>query len=111
MKLVPLPPRKAALRESRRNMVLSSHFAMERNLRGLPFPDQADNDQREEVLARVAAAVERLPAVLHPVPVGSDPAEREDLWMEVFPQEPEAPETGPGCANAAGTKRMETASG
>lgn len=98
MNLLPLPPRKAALRESRRNLVLSSHFAMERNLRGLPFPDQAENDQREEVLARVAAAVERLPALLRPAPVGNDAAEREELWMTVFPQEPEMPESGPGTA-------------
>ena len=98
MNLLPLPPRKAALRESRRSLVLSSHFAMERNLRGLPFPDQAENDQREEVLARVAAAVERLPALLRPAPVGNDAAEREDLWMTVFPQEPEMPESGPGTA-------------
>lgn len=96
MNLVPLPPRKAALKESRRSLVLSSHFAMERNLRGLPFPDQADNDQREEVLARVAAAVEQLPGMLHAVPLGNDPADKEDLWMEIFPQEPETPETGPG---------------
>lgn len=102
MNLLPLPPRKAPLREGRRTLVLSSHFAMERNLRGLPFPDQAENDQREEVLARVAAAVERLPALLRPAPVGNDAAEREDLWMTVFPQEPEPPESGPGTALYAG---------
>ena len=98
MNLVPLPPRKPGVRESRQRLVLSSHFVLERNLRGIPYPSQATDEQRGEVLARVAAAVERLPAPIRPVPAGHDAAEREELWMTVFPQEPEPPESGPGTA-------------
>ncbi len=104
MNLLPLPPRKAAVRENRQRLVCASHFVLERNLRGFPYPSQASDAQRAEVFARVVSALERLPEPLRPVPVPADapPEEREDLWMSVFPQEPEPPESGPDTALFAG---------
>ena len=65
MNLLPLPPRKPGVRESRQRLVLSSHFVLERNLRGIPYPSQATDEQRGEVLARVAAKdVQRLGTVI-----------------------------------------------
>lgn len=101
MMLQPLPARRPNQGFGRRTLDISVHCAMERNLRGFPFPSQAEDSQRLEVLARAEAAIAKLPPDLRVSRV-EEPSELEHLVEEVLPQEAGSLDDGPGTAFYAG---------